>query len=125
MAEARQQPSRADLEAQRELLREAIADLPSADNPHQAANEVLRALDAYIDSAHPAAVEHRESPVTDFAQRALPGAPGSTGWIRWVVVSATLIATLVVAVVLSGGWQAGAVMVGIWALALIVMTHTS
>ncbi|MDX6556105.1 MAG: hypothetical protein QOD86_2300 [Miltoncostaeaceae bacterium] len=124
MGDARQPPSREDLEAQRELLREAIADLPSADNPHQAANEVLRALDAYMENAHPAAVEHRESPVTDFAQRALPGPPGSTGWTRWIVFSGAILASLVVAVVLSGGWPAGAVIVGIWALALIVMTNT-
>jgi hypothetical protein len=124
MGESRQGPSREDLEAQRELLREAIADLPSADNPQQAAHEVLRALDAYIENAHPGAVEARESPVTDFAQRAVPGAPGSTGWVRWVVLSAAILASLIVAVVLSGGWIAGAVIVGIWALALVIMTST-
>ena len=124
MGEARQRPSREDLEAQRELLREAIADLPTADNPQQAAHDVLRALDAYMENAHPQALEPRESPVTDFAQRAFPGAPGSTGWVRWVVLAMAILASLIVAVVLSGGWIAGAVIVGIWALALVVMTST-
>ena len=124
MGESRQRPSREDLEAQRELLREAIAGLPSADNPQQAAHEVLRALDNYIENAHPAAVEPRESPVADFGRRALPGAPGSTGWVRWIVMAGAILASLIVAVVLSGGWVAGAVIVGIWALALVVMTST-
>jgi hypothetical protein len=77
-----------------------------------------------MENAHPAAVEPRESPVTDFGRRTLPGAPGSTGWVRWVVLSAAILASLIVAVVLSGGWIAGAVIVGIWALALLVMTST-
>ena len=124
MGESRQRPSREDLEAQRELLREAIADLPSADNPQQAAHEVLRALDTYMETAHPQAVEPRESPVTDFARRAVPGVPGGTSWARWAVVAGAALSTLIVAVVLSGGWIAGAVIVGIWALALLVMTST-
>lgn len=124
MGETRQRPSREDLEAQRELLREAIAGLPRAENPQQAAHDVLRALDAYIENVHPHAVEPRESPVTDFTQRAFPGAPGSTGWVRWIVLAMAILASLTVVVVLSGGWVAGAVIVGIWALALLVMTST-
>lgn len=123
MSEARDRPSREDLEAQRELLREAIADLPSASNPQQAAHEVLRALDAYIENARPAGVEPREPPVADFG-RGPAGFVGSVRWGRWVVLGGALLATLVVVVVLSGGWVAGLIIIGIWALALLAVTAT-
>jgi len=120
MSEARDRPSREDLEAQRELLREAIADLPSASNPHQAAHEVLRALDTYIENSHRSAVEPRESPVADFGRRP----EGGVRWARWVVLAGALLATLVVAVVISGGWVAGVIIIGVWALALLALATT-
>jgi hypothetical protein len=113
-------PSRAELEAQRELLREAIADLPTAANPDRAASEVLRALDAYIDAARVGGLAPREEPVTDFDRRI----QDDIRWTTWLVLAGAILATIVVAIVLSGGWWAGVAIVAIWAIALFALTQT-
>lgn len=112
--------SRSELEAQRELLREAIADLPSAPNPDRAAHEVMRALDAYIEVAGPRSPAPRETPVTDFERRA----SDDIRWVTWLILAGSVLATIVVAIVLSGGWVAGVAIIAIWAVALFALTQT-
>lgn len=121
MAEARQPPSRSEQEAQRALLHEALRDLPSAPDPERAADEVMRALDSYVDGAVAArSLAPRETPVTDFDRR---GA-AEVRWATWIVVGGALIGTAAVAVVMSGGWPAALAVIAIWAVALIALTST-
>ncbi|MEW6582274.1 MAG: hypothetical protein AB1416_05900, partial [Actinomycetota bacterium] len=48
MGEAPQMPSRAEREARRALVVDALTDLATSDDPERAADEVLRALDGYL-----------------------------------------------------------------------------
>lgn len=120
MSEPRPRLSPADLEAQRALLREAIADLPAAANPDRAADDVLRALDAYLESAVPQAAASREQPVTDYRRPY----QDDINWPRMLVVGGAVLATIIVAVVLAGGWPAAVAIVVIWAVALFALTST-
>ena len=69
MPNSPQPPSRADREAQRALLEDALSHLAGASDPDRAAGEVMRALDTYIESSGGTALAPRESPVTDFARQ--------------------------------------------------------
>lgn len=121
MTEGRQPPSRSEQEARRALLHEALRDLPAAPDPARAADEVMRALDSYVDSAVAArSLAPREAPVTDFERRQTAQVP----WVAWAVLGAAFVATGVVAVVMSGGWPAAIAVIAIWAVALIILTST-
>lgn len=108
---------RVDREAQRALIIEALAQLPDAHDPEAAAREVMRAMDAYIESA--AVPGHREPPVTDYG--AAHSARDDSRIVLWVVLGCGVLATLAAAVVLEGGWVAGAVILGIWVTALVAI----
>jgi hypothetical protein len=121
MSDSRQPPSRAEREAQRALLEDALAELATASDPDRAAGEVMRALDAYMEaSGAGSALAPREAPVTDYQRRE----QAETRWAMWLVLGGAVIATTVVAVTLSGGWPAGLAIIGIWLVALFALTST-
>ena len=121
MANSPQPPSRADREAQRALLEEALAQLAGAPDPDRAASEVMRALDSYIESTGGGtALTPREPPVTDFARRE----EREVRWAMWIVLGGAVLGTAVVAVALSGGWPAAVVIIAIWALAVVALVST-
>jgi hypothetical protein len=110
-------PNRADREAQRSVIVDALGDLANAPDPHRAASDVMRAIDAYIDSAPTTTAPSRESPVTDYERREIREARS----ITWIVVGCAVLATLVVSVLLSGGWVGALAIGGIWAVALFAL----
>ena len=111
----------AEREARRALLQDALTDLATSDDPDRAAEDVLRALDGYIEGAAPR-VGSREPPVADFRndRRNLDEAKVVT----WLVVGGAVIATGIVAVALSGGWPAGIAVIAIWVAVLIALVST-
>jgi hypothetical protein len=112
---------RADREAQRALLVEALSKLPDAPDPEHAAAEVMRALDHYIESTGGGtALTPREPPVADFARRE----ERETHWAMWIVLGGAVLATAVVGVALSGGWIAALAIVAIWVIALAALLST-
>jgi hypothetical protein len=114
-------PSRADREARRALLEEALSQLPTASDPDRAAGEVMRALDSYIESTGGGtALAPREAPVTDFARRE----EREVRWALWIVIGGAALATAVVAVALSGGWPAAIAVVAIWVIALAALVSS-
>jgi hypothetical protein len=116
-----QPPSRADREAQRALLEEALSHLAGAPDPDRAAAEVMRALDHYIESTGGGtALTPRETPVTDFARRE----EQEIRWALWIVLGGAALATAVVAVALSGGWPAAIAIVAIWVIAVAALVST-
>ena len=109
-------------EARRALLHEALVELASTDHPERAADEVLRALDAYVDRQ--GSLEPREPPVMEFAPRAAPPAPAQAPirWSLWLAVLAAVGATIAVAVTITGAKLAAIVIIAIWVVAALAMT---
>lgn len=121
MAEPRKPLSRVDREAHRALLEDSLAELSGADDRGRAAEDVMRALDAYIEATGGGtALSPREAPVTDFEK----ASSNEIRWITWLVVGGAVFATAVVAIVLSGGWPAALAIIAIWTLALVAMMST-
>lgn len=112
----------ADREAQRALIVEAMANLPAASDPGAAAEDIMRALDRYIETAPGRNPWVREPPVSDYAK--VTAAPDDGRWILWLVLACGVLATVVAAVVLQGGTVAGVVMVGIWATVLVALLNS-
>lgn len=114
-------PSRADREAQRALLEEALAGLARGSDPDRAADEVMRALDSYIESTGGGtALSPREAPVTDFARQE----EREVRWATWIVLGGAALGTAIVAVALSGGWPAAIAIIAIWVLALAALVSS-
>jgi len=109
-------------EARRALLHEALVELASTDHPERAADDVLRALDAYVDGQ--SGLEPREPPVMDFAPRAGPPAPARPAprWGLWLAILAAMAATIAVAIAISGAKLAAIVIIAIWVVAGLAMT---
>lgn len=121
MSDRRHPLSRAEREAHRALLEEALAELAGAGDPDRAASEVMRALDSYMEATGAGtALVPREPPVTDFDRRPT----GEVRWAVWIVLGLAVLATAAVAVLLSGGWPAGLAVVAIWVVALLVLLST-
>jgi hypothetical protein len=121
MTDRREPLSRAEREAHRAVLEEALADLADAPDPHRAAQDVMRALDSYMEaSGGGTALAPRESPVTDYDRREKV----EIRWAMWIVLGGAVAATAVVAVLLSGGWPAGLAIVAIWVIALFALLST-
>ena len=121
MTDRREPLSRAEREAHRAVLEEALADLADAPDPHRAAQDVMRALDSYMEaSGGGTALAPREPPVTDYDRREKV----EIRWAMWIVLGGAVAATAVVAVLLSGGWPAGLAIVAIWAIALFALLST-
>lgn len=121
MAEPSKPLSRAEREAHRALLEEALAELAGATDPDRAAGEVMRALDSYMEATGSGtALSPREPPVTDFAR----AEKNEIRWATWLVVGGAVLATIVVAVALSGGWPAAIAIIVIWAVAVAALLST-
>jgi hypothetical protein len=113
--------SRAEREAHRALLEEAIGELVNSPDPERAAREVMRALDSYMEATGGGtALSPREPPVADFAARE----KDQLNWAKWLVVGGAVVATVTVAVAFSGGWPLALAVIGIWALALLALLST-
>lgn len=120
MAEAPKPLSRSEREARRSLLHDALRALPDSPDPERAADDIMRALDSYIEAAEASALASREPPVTDYGRQ-------SARDIRWatvLIILGAILSTIAVAVVLAGGWVAAAIIVGIWAVALIALVSS-
>ena len=121
MTNRREPLSRAEREAHRAVLEEALADLAEAPDPHRAAQDVMRALDSYMEaSGGGTALAPRESPVTNYDRREKT----EIRWAMWIVLGGAVAATAVVAVLLSGGWPVGLAIVAIWVIALFALLST-
>lgn len=118
MADPRKPLSRADREAHRALLEEALSELAGAADPERAAGEVMRALDSYMEATGGGtALTPREPPVADFERRE----SDDIRWVTWLVIGGGVLATAVVAIVLSGGWPAALAIIAIWTLAVVAL----
>jgi hypothetical protein len=111
---------RADREARRAVLQDALSDLPNAVDADRAAQDVLRALDSYIAAAAPQLGTPREPPVADFGRQE----GRQVRWATWLVLGGAVLSTVIVAIVLSGGWPAGLAIIAIWLVALFVLAQT-
>lgn len=121
MGTSAQRPDRADREARRALLEEALSQLPRAADADRAAEDVMRALDSYIESTGGGtALTPREAPVTDFARRE----DQEIRWALWIVLGGAALGTAVVAVALSGGWPAAVAIVAIWIIAVAALVSS-
>lgn len=120
MSDPAQRPSRSDHEARRALLHDALTDLATSDDPEGAADEVLRALDAYVGTeSGPLPATSREPPVTDFAADRSDALQAR--WITWIIVGGAAFATAVVAIAFSGGWAAAIAVAAVWGVALFAL----
>ena len=116
-------PSRADREAYRSVLEDALAELPTAPDRERAAAEVMRALDSYMEATGGGtALSPREAPVTNY-ERGRHEVDNVT-WPLWIVLGGAVLGTIVVAIALSGGWPAALAVIGIWVLALAILVST-
>ncbi|MCU0306997.1 MAG: hypothetical protein MUE51_04355 [Thermoleophilia bacterium] len=114
--------SRADREARRAVLQDALQDLSDARDPDRAAADVMRALDAYMESNLPAVAGLREPPVTDFDRQG-PRDP-AVRWASVAVLGGAVVSTIIVAILLAGGWSAGLAIIAIWVVAALVLMST-
>jgi len=115
--------SRSEREAHRALLEEALAELPKASNPERAAEDVMRALDSYIEATGGGtALTPRETPVTNFDRP--EQSSSEIKWVTWLVIGGAVLATCVVAIALSGGWPVAITVIAIWVLALAALLST-
>jgi len=102
-------------------LQDALIRLGEAGDADRAAFEVMRALDAYLEAATPPpALPARESPVTDYERRDL----SQVRWATVLILGSAVVATIVVAISLSGGWPAGFTIAAVWIVALLVLLTT-
>ena len=117
MAEQPTGGSDGEQEARRALLRQALVRMDGAPDKDRAADEVIQAIDAYM-AGHPAAASgSREQPVMDFDH---PEAP-RTHWVTVVVLGVAVLATIVLAIALAGGWPVAVAVIVVWVLALLVL----
>lgn len=116
--------SRAEREARRALLQDALTKLGESDDSDRAAFDVMRALDAYLEEsphAVPSASPSREIPVmsgdepSDRPARIVAG----------IVLTGAVVATVIVAVAMDGGWSAGIAVAAIWLASLALLLSTS
>jgi hypothetical protein len=117
MAEQPTGGSDGEQEARRALLHQALVRMDGAPDKDRAADEVIRAIDAYM-AGHPAAASgSREQPVMDFDHTESP----RTHWLTVVVLGVAVLATIVVAIALAGGWPVAVAVVVVWVVALLVL----
>lgn len=112
--------SRSEREVRRALLHDALKHVAETDDPDRAAYEAMRALDAYLDAQSAPAVAPREP--------AVMGERRPESQVRWVlgaIMAGAVIATVVVAVTMSGGWPAGIAVSAIWLTTLLLLLSAS
>ena len=114
---------RAEREARRALLQDALVKLGESDDKDRAAFDVMRALDAYIEDVPDTArtvSPSREIPV-------MTGSEPSDRTAKVIAASfiaAAVVATIVVAVSMRGGWSAGIAVAAIWLVTLALLLST-
>jgi len=109
--------SEAERDQRRALLHAALVRMDGAPDPDRAADDVIRAIDEYI-AANPApSTGSREQPVMDFDQRLAP----HTRWVPVVILGVAVLTTIVLAIVLAGGWPVAVAVVVVWVVALLVL----
>ena len=109
-----------DREARRAVLQDALSEL-SGQDPSQAALDVVRALDAYMEQEAGGELSApREPPVADFAQRAHV----DVKWLPRAVLAIAVVGTIVAGIAVSG-WLAAGIIVAIWVAALIALFSVS
>lgn len=123
MNEAEHSEQAAEREARRGVLVDALSDLPSADDPGAAAQDVMRALDGYIESERPRHPAQREPAVMDYSGKSAPPS-GEAKWALWAVLGVGVLTTILVVSVLSGGWPAALAVAAIWVAALVALSLT-
>ena len=107
--------SGADREALRALIVDGLDDLADGPDSRLRAEELMRALDAYIESA-PRASHHDIAPPP-----APPAVEGRYGPVFWAVVGCGVAATLLAVVLLPGGVWAFSAILLIWIAAFVVL----
>lgn len=110
----------ADREARRAVLEDALADLAEGTDPRRAAADVMRALDLYVEDRAASLTGPREPPVTDFG-RPRPPSDRDHRIGLWIVLGGAVLCTVLVAILLSGGWTTGVAIAAIWVVALFVL----
>lgn len=110
---------RSEREALREVLRDGLLELRRSPDPEQAADDILRSLDAYLDRQADSGLP-THSPLSDYEAR--QGREAKT--VTWLIVGATTLATGLVAVAMGGGWPAAIVVLAIWAGGILALTST-
>jgi hypothetical protein len=113
---------RSEREAQREVLRDALLSLNSGSKQtDHAVDDVLRAIDMYIDGNVAPSTAPRESPVADFDRKE----QSEVRWALWVVIGGAILATIAIAFLVSGGgWPTGLAVLAVWIAALFALTQT-
>ncbi len=114
---------RSEREAQREVLRDALLSLTSGSKQTDSAvDDVLRAIDVYIDRNASEPTSSREPPVANFDDR---NERNEIRWATWLVVGGAVVATIAVAFLISGGgWPTGLAVLAVWIAALFALTQT-
>lgn len=107
--------SPADREALRALIVDALDDLAAGPDSRRSAEDLMRALDAYIESAPvPAPAVVTPDPAPDVRPAV----------VLWGVLACGIVATLVAAVLLPGGAWAGIAILGIWVAVIVLLAST-
>lgn len=115
---------RAETEARRALLQEALAKLGESDDSDRAAFDVMRALDAYMESTpthSPPVSPSREVPVMSGSEPS----DRTAKIIAGSFIGAAVVATMVVAVSMDGGWSSGIAVAAIWIATLALLLSTA
>ncbi len=107
--------SAADREALRALIVDGLDDLADGPDSRRRAEDLMRALDAYIESA-PRAAHHAAEPPA-----ATGPVEGRYGPVFWAVVGCGVAATLLAVVLLPGGVWAFSAILLIWIAAFVVL----
>lgn len=112
---AREPRTAADREALRAIIVDGLDDLADGPDSRRRAEDLMRALDAYIESAP------RDGAVA--VPEVQAGAPVENryGPVFWAVVGCGVAATLLAAVLLPGGLWMFTAILGIWIVAFVVL----
>lgn len=118
MAAMSQPPrSAADRETLRALIVDALGDLGEGVDSRTKAEELMRALDRYIESA-PATPSPISAPAPVVADET------RARGLLFGVLGCAVVATIVSAFLLPGGALAGVVILGIWVAAIVILAST-
>lgn len=112
--------SEADRETRRALLREALDQLRDAPDD-RSSDDVVRALDAYLDAREPSSPARSAPTVKSDLDR---NERHEIRWITWMILGVAVLATLLAVVTISSGGVTGVVIVAIWLVAAFAMLNT-
>ena len=108
---------RSEREARRALLRDALVEFHASTNARNGADELLRALDAYLD-------DERPLPSTSPARPGDHDSDRAKGLMA-LLVTIAIVATVLVVVVADGfGWPVVALIAAIWIGTAVTLVST-